>query len=76
MIEQPFELNQARLHVMQLCADGRPKEALRFAEQVKGHPFETEQLVAMAGLDAGEQLCDRAVVTRGIARFEAIEVRP
>lgn len=71
--EQPFDLNQARLHVMRLCADGRPHEAVHFAEAAKGHPFETEQLLAMAELDAGEQLADGAIVDRGIARFEALE---
>ena len=58
---------------MQLCAERRPEEALYSAQRVKGNLFETEQLLAMAELYAGEQLRERAIVARGIARFETVE---
>lgn len=73
MAEPQFGIRQAQHQVSQLCANGRPQEALRFAEQLEGHPFETEQVLAMAELEAGAQLSDRAMVTRGIERFQAIE---
>lgn len=73
MPDESSSILQARRHIHALCAGGRPDEALRYAEQVEGHPFETEQLLAITELDAGERLADREIIARGLARFEQLE---
>src|SRR6478609_2666482 len=73
MSEAPFNLGKARAHVMQLCVERRPEAALYFAQRAKGSSFETEQLLALTELYAGEQLRERGLGRRGIARFEALE---
>jgi len=67
------EAFEARQHVEALCAAGQPEEALRYAEQVEGHPLETEQLLAITEIDAGEMLADREIIARGVARFAQLE---
>jgi hypothetical protein len=71
--EVPDDIHAAREQIQSLCDDGRPAEALAYAQGLTGHRFNTDQLLAIAEIDAGELLSDRDLVARGVSRLEALE---
>ena len=64
---------EARDEIQRLCHSRQPEAALQFARELEGHPFETEQLLAITEIEAGELLGDRDVIAAGVARLESLE---
>jgi hypothetical protein len=66
-------IHEMREEIQRLCDAGQPHNALRYARNLMGHGFEKEQLLAIAEIEAGELLGDRATVAAGVGRLQSLE---